>query len=106
MRTIGLMLLVAATVLTGCQDETTAPRDRPPPPAPLGPSPVTGEQPVYLGWYANTEPDVAGYRIYEAPCAGGPDCPYDRVGSTSGTTFTVSGLANGVTRYFAVAAYD
>jgi hypothetical protein len=28
------------------------------------------------------------------------------VGSTSGTQFTVSSLTNGVTRYFAVAAYD
>lgn len=106
MRTIGLMLLVAATVLTGCEDETTAPRDLTPPAAPRGLYTVTGDQTVYMGWYANTEPDVAGYRIYEAPCAAGGDCPYDRVGSTNGTTFTVNGLANGVTRYFAVAAYD
>lgn len=106
MRTIGLMLLVAATVLTGCNDETTAPRDLSPPAAPRGLYTVTGDQTVYLGWYANTEPDVAGYRIYEAPCASGSSCPYDRVGSTTGTTFTVTGLTNGVTRYFAIAAYD
>jgi hypothetical protein len=49
---------------------------------------------------------VAGYRIYESPCASGPGCPYERIGSTQGTTFSVTGLANGVTRYFAVAAYD
>jgi hypothetical protein len=106
MRTIGLMLLAAATVLTGCEDETTAPRDLTPPAAPRGLYTVTGDQTVYMGWYANTEPDVAGYRIYEAPCASGSDCPYDRVGSTNGNAFTIAGLTNGVTRYFAVAAYD
>jgi len=38
-------------------------------------------------------------------CAGGPDCPYDPVGSTLGTQFVVP-LPNGTTRFFAVTAYD
>lgn len=106
MRAIGILLLMAAAVLTGCNDDTTAPRDLTPPAAPRGLFTVTGDQAVDLYWYANTEPDVAGYRIYEAPCAEGSGCPYDHVASTTATSFTLGGLTNGVTRYFAVAAYD
>jgi hypothetical protein len=47
-----------------------------------------------------------GIRIYEGACDSGPSCPYTRIGSTSGLSFRVDGLANGVTRYFAVAAVD
>lgn len=107
----GTWLLLIATVagLSGCRDEVTAPRDLNPPAAPRGFRSVTGDNTVYLSWLANTESDVAGYRIYESPCASGPGCPYTRIGSTSGTSatsFTASGLTNGVTAYYAVAAYD
>ena len=106
MRGIGVTLLVAAVGLTGCQDDTVRPRDLTPPAAPRGLYTVTGDQAVYLSWYDNTEPDVAGYHVYEGPCASGPNCPYEEVGSTQGNTFTITGLANGETRFFAVAAYD
>jgi hypothetical protein len=102
-----LMLLVAAAMtLGGCNEDPVAPRDLTPPAAPRGLYTVTGDQTVYLAWYDNTEPDVAGYRIYESGCDTGPECPYERVGSTDRTTYALGGLANGVTRYFAVAAYD
>lgn len=103
------MLLIATVVgLSGCRDET-APRDLNPPAAPRGFYSVTGDNTVYLSWLENTESDVAGYRIYESSCASGPGCPYTRIGSTDGrsaTDFTVTGLTNGVTKYYAVAAVD
>jgi hypothetical protein len=105
MRGSWLLLIAAVAGLSGCDDET-APRDLSPPAAPRGFYSVTGDQTVYLNWLGNTESDVAGYRIYQAPCASGSACPYTRIGSTSGTTFTISGLSNGVTAYYAVAAYD
>jgi hypothetical protein len=98
-------LLAAALVLGGCHDEGR-PRDVTPPAAPRGVYTVTGDGQVRVFWLDNTEPDVAGYRVYEAPCASGGGCPYDPVGATTGTTFTVTGLANGETRFYAVAAYD
>jgi len=103
-----LFSLVAATLLVaGCRDDgPTRPRDVTPPAAPRAVRSVTGDGEVLLTWLANTENDVAGYRVYEAPCASGSSCPYDRVGSTTGTQFVVHDLANGVTRYFAIAAYD
>jgi len=106
MRPIGIILLAAVGVLGGCRNDPTGPRDLNPPAAPRGLYTVTGDQTVELNWLENTERDVAGYRIYLAPCASGSACPYERIGSTGGTTFTADGLANGVTRYYAVAAYD
>lgn len=102
-----VLLIVAAALLAGCDDDhVSAPRDVTPPAAPRGVYSVTGDQSVQVSWLANTEIDVAGYRIYQGPCATGPSCPYDLVGSTTATTYTVTGLANGSTRYFAVAAFD
>lgn len=100
-------LLLAALLLPGCYDDPTfGPRDVTPPAAPRGLYSVTGDGRVTLHWLANTEGDVAGYRVYMSPCATGGNCPYDPTGTTSGTVFTVPDLANGVTRYYAVAAFD
>ena len=95
--------------LTGCvSDRVTAPRDTTPPAAPRGLYSVTGDHAVALYWLANTESDVAGYRIYEGDCASGGNCPYTRVGTViaNATAFNVTGLANGATKYYAVAAVD
>ncbi len=107
MRLVPILPLVAlAVLLAGCKDDHVSPRDVTPPAAPRGLYSVTGDQQVTLHWLANTESDVQGYRIYEASCASGSSCPYNRVGTTTGTTYVVNGLANGATRYFAVAAVD
>jgi hypothetical protein len=106
MRPFGIILLAVAAVLSGCHDDPVGPRDLTPPAAPRGLYSVTGDQKVDLYWLGNTERDVAGYRIYMASCDAGPTCPYDRIGTTTDTKFTVNGLTNGVTRYYAVAAYD
>ena len=100
-----LMALVAAGV-AGCDETTTAPRDVYPPAAPRGLYSVTGDGEVRLEWLPNTEGDVAGYRVYMAPCESGTTCPYDRIGSTAASQFVATGLTNGVTRFYAVAAVD
>lgn len=99
---LGLLALGAA----GCDDDNTAPRDVTPPAAPRGVRSITGDGRVYLSWLGNTEPDLMAYAVYVADCATGSSCPYTRVGTTSGTTYTVNALVNGSTRYFAVAAID
>src|SRR5262245_54372184 len=98
-------VIVLGAALAGCNDSTTAPRDRTPPAAPRGVYSVTGDHTVYLHWLANTESDVSGYRVYQSSC-GGPDCLYDPIGATTGTNFTVNNLTNGRTVFFAVAAFD
>jgi len=104
-KAIPILLALATLGAAGC-DDTTAPRDVTPPQAPRGVFSVTGDGQAKLQWLANTEADLAGYRVYESPCASGPNCPYDRVGATTDTKFAVSGLTNGVTRFFAVSAVD
>ena len=99
-------VMAAAVLIAGCDDEQTAPRDVSPPAPPRGVYSVTGDNQVTVYWLGNTEGDLAGYKVYAGPCASGPGCPYDLVGVTGGTSLRVGGLANGTTRYFAVAAYD
>lgn len=108
MRLMTIGMLAALVAVSGCHEETVivAPVDVQPPGAPRGVTSVTGDNVVYLQWLDNTEPDIAGYRVFEGPCAGGPDCRYTAIGATGGTQFTITGLPNGVTRYFAVTAYD
>ena len=104
-RLIPLLLAAAVLGIAGCND-SSSPRDVTPPAAPRGLFSVTGDKSVTLSWLANTEGDLAGYRVYEAPCASGSNCPYDRIGATAATQFVATGLTNGVTRYYAISAVD
>jgi len=104
MRARWILLLPLVGLIAGCDDSTTSSRDVTPPAAPRGIRTITGDQQVYIDWLANTEADVAGYNVYMGPC-------YDvscaaKVGATTGNSLVVGGLTNGVTRYFAVSAYD
>ena len=107
MRPTWLLLLCSTVFLTGCfEDDSVSPRDVDPPAAPRGFYSVTGDGQVSLSWLPNTEPDVAGYRVYMSTCDAGPGCPYDPIGMTTADHIQIAGLANGVTRFYAVAAYD
>jgi hypothetical protein len=102
-----LVLLTVATAISGCHDDDPVRSgDVTPPAAPRGFYSVTGDQTVYLHWLPNTEQDVAGYNIRVSDCSSGPNCPYELVGSTTGSSFTVTGMQNGVRQYFAIEAYD
>src|SRR5882724_11901654 len=104
MRTI-LGLLLSATLLAGCHDDSVVAPRPPKPAAPRGLQSVTGDHEAFLSWLQNTERDVVGYRVYSADC-GGTDCLYGPVGSTTSNTFVVTGLVNGQTKYFAVSAVN
>ncbi len=58
---------------------------------------------VTLAWEANTEPSLAGYKIYYGTASRDYDWSID-VGKA--TTYTVSNLTDGVTYYFAAKAYN
>jgi hypothetical protein len=57
---------------------------------------------VTLSWNANTESNIAGYRLYY----GTTEAPYSSMLEVNSTATTVSGLQNGATYTFAVTAYD
>ena len=104
-KVIPILLAAAALGIAGCND-SSSPRDVTPPAAPRGFFSTTGDGSVKLSWLANTEGDLAGYRVYDSPCASGSSCPYTRIGATAATQYMATGLTNGVTRYFAVSAVD
>jgi hypothetical protein len=95
--------LALALVAAGCHDDTVGVRDVTPPSAPQALYSVTGDGFVTLHWVKNTEPDLAGYRVYRGPAFAGPYTPLATTGSTN---YTDNGVANGTTYYYAVAAYD
>ncbi len=107
MRKVTILVgLLAAAFLAGCNDDdnhVTAPHVRPA--APEGVYSVTRSQSVVLHWLPNTQGGIAGYRLYQSDAANGD---YVRIGSVGASTdsFVVTGLANGVTRFFAVSAVD
>jgi hypothetical protein len=58
---------------------------------------------VTLAWDANTEPDLAGYKLYSGASAGGPYVLKQTLAKVTGTT--VAGLADG-TYHFVLTAFD
>src|SRR5712671_658590 len=57
---------------------------------------------VTLAWDANTEPDLGGYKVYYGNAGGTYTANID-VGNV--TTYSVTGLQDGLLYFFAVTAY-
>jgi hypothetical protein len=77
--------------------------DTQPPAAPRGIRTVSLDNSVEIQWLANTEPDVAGYKIWMSDRYDGR---YELLGKTNDTRFIDHGAVNGVTTYYALSAYD
>jgi hypothetical protein len=58
-----------------------------------------------LTWNANTESDLAGYKLYQGTASGQYGPPVD-LGNVTTTTVTLPSLAMDRTYYFAITAYD
>jgi hypothetical protein len=95
-----LLLFTSLLFLVGCCFEQG---DNMPPAVPRGVRSVTGDGEVLLLWYENTEPDLAGYRIYRSQTLEGY---YYLVGETNLDYFLDFGLQNGETYFYAITAFD
>jgi hypothetical protein len=60
---------------------------------------------VTLAWNPNTDPDLAGYKIYETTSSGAYGAAIATVPAPA-TSFVVTGLQRGVTYFFVITAYD
>lgn len=95
-----MILLASALIYSPCCYEEA---DNEPPAVPRGLNSITGDEQVMLTWYQNTEPDLAGYRVYRGPA---PEGPYYLIGETNLDYFLDYGLLNGQTYFYAISAYD
>jgi len=104
-----LLCAVSAFGLIGCDDDDGAnPVDREAPPIPTGVYTITGDESVEVRWSPLVGADVAGYEIFTSLSAA-PQSAYTRIGQVFGEdsdSFRHTGIENGVTRYYAVAAFD
>ncbi|HSD54650.1 MAG TPA: fibronectin type III domain-containing protein [Burkholderiales bacterium] len=60
---------------------------------------------VTLAWNPNTEPDLAGYKVYEATSPGSYGAAIATLPANT-TSFVVIGLQPGVTYFFVITAFD
>ncbi|MEQ7798604.1 Ig-like domain-containing protein [Pedobacter sp. ASV1-7] len=78
--------------------------DRTAPAIPTGLAATSGDEKIILNWTANTEPDLAKYRVLYGtttnPTTSLPDIP------AGTTTYTHTGLTNGTTYYYRILAID
>ena len=83
----------------GTDPDTTAPG------APTGLAATAGDASVALSWAANSESDLAGYKLYRSTTAGqqGTSVAGNLI---SGTNYSDTGLTNDVVYYYTVTAVD
>lgn len=102
----GLALVAAAGVLlAGCDDDVIYVEDGPPA-VPSGVYTITGDEQVEIFWSPVREDDLVGYGVYRSRTLNGA---YERLATLRGvenTSYTDYEVANGVTYYYAVDAYD
>jgi hypothetical protein len=66
---------------------------------------AAGDREVNLGWNANSESDLAGYRVYSSTNPAGPFALQATLPKTS-LGYLNTSLTNGTTYYYIVTAYD
>ena len=94
---------VAAVAPLGTSQQSTELETMTVPAAPTGLSAMAGNATASLTWTAVT--GATSYNVYQGTAAGGENATPVQTG-ISGVTATVSGLTNGTTYYFTVAAVD
>ena len=92
------------------QSAATSPAPQSTPTSPAPPSTPTSPAPpstasVTLAWTPNTEPDLAGYKVYRATSSGSYGAAIATLPANT-TSFVATGLQPGVTYFFVITAFD
>jgi len=99
---------ISAYSLVGLESDKSLPAwatpFNPAPAAPTGLTATAGNQKVTLQWNANSEGDLAGYKIYRSLTEGGTYTLIHTAGKV--TSWVDTGLTNGTTYYYKISAYD
>ncbi|MFH0778246.1 MAG: fibronectin type III domain-containing protein [Candidatus Eisenbacteria bacterium] len=97
--------ICALALVGGCCDDKVCDVfvDNTPPQAPRGVFTVTGDGEVDIYWVPNSEPDLAGYRVYWND---EPTGYYEFMAATSSAHYKDTDVVNGTTYYYAVSAFD
>jgi len=103
------LLALGALLAAGCDDDDVVapigpPQDVVPPAAPQAVKTVTGDARVTITWLRNTEPDLAGYRVYRGTDS--YEGPFSPLGTTSSLGWVDQTVINGATYFYAVSAFD
>lgn len=70
----------------------------------IGAGPAYSES-IKLVWDANSETDLAGYRVYSSTISGGPYTMIQDVGNVIELTLNMNGVSEGII-YYVCTAYD
>lgn len=108
-RTMGLAaLLLAGAVLVGCGGGgggASVPDPGVPPGGGTPPPTATGT--ITVGWSANNEPDLGGYKVYYGTTAGSyVQAKGSGLNAGLATEYAITGLQAGSTYYVSVTSYD
>lgn len=98
-----IFLIVVVLTLVSCDEDIFEVRDTMPPEVPANIATDTGDDLVIISWSSVRNSDLAGYAVYYSDSYDGK---YKLLGTTGSTSYTDYGAANGITNYYAVAAYD
>lgn len=99
----GILVLMLAFGVIGCQKFSSDFADTTPPARPVGLWTETGDNFIELLWDDNRDNDVAGYNVFVSSSYDGR---YELIGSVRAPYFNDTGARNGSTYYYAVTAYD
>jgi hypothetical protein len=102
MKALRILLMLSFILFAGCKDNIFV-VDTTPPTAPRGLYTYPGDNYVEVHWMSNSESDVAGYHVYASTSLYGT---YDYIGTVEGNAFIDNGVANGITYYYTVSAFD
>ncbi len=96
-----ILIPILAVLFIACHEEEEL--DTYPPASPRGITSLSLDNAIQLNWLHNTEPDIDGYNVWKSDHYDGR---YQLLGSTSENEFIDHSALNGVTKYYAVSAFD